>query len=286
MASRRAPSGVVSARAAAWEAFWHGPESPRNLAAARVLLAAVALWIILSRPDLPSILDFPPELWEGVTIARRIRYFFLFPLAVERGLYLLLHASLLAALFGVAPRVSCFASGLLLYHFAPLECLIRVPDPYLRGLTFPTLGLLILSFAPAGTAPRWPLRLIQVLLVQMYLFAGYSKLVTTGLAWADADNIRNHMLILNQLLTRPPDGSWGYAVAGSTVLCSIIAWGGLAFELAFPAVLFSSGARKVLVPVALAFHAANAVLFRVFFQGSLLVLLFVDWDRLSRRGET
>jgi hypothetical protein len=67
-----------------------------------------------------------------------------------------------------------------------------------------------------------------------------------------------------------------------------VGWAGLAFELAFPLVLVSGTARLVLLPAAFAFHLANSVLFRIFFQNVPLLLLFVNWDRLlpGRRDAT
>jgi vitamin K-dependent gamma-carboxylase-like protein len=283
---------------ARWDAFWHGPEPARNLAAARILLALAALWVVLSRHDLPSVLAFPPEMWSGVTPERRLRFLMVFSLGTERVLYALLHVALLAAALGVRPRLACFASGVLLYHFAPFETIIRTANPYLRGLTIPTLGLLVLSFARCGDALalfprpprepapsgdyRWPLRLVQVLFCQIYFFAGYSKLFATGLSWASADNIRGHLLVLNQALVAPASSSAGYAVAQWPLACAVLGWGGLAFELAFPLVLFSSAARRILLPLAAAFHVANSLLFRIFFQNVPLLLLFVDWDRAWR----
>jgi hypothetical protein len=283
----------VSAR---WEAFWHAPTSTRNLAIARGLLAGTALWVVLSRVDLPSVLAFPAEMWTGVGAARRARFLLGAPLAVERALYAALHATLVAALIGVYPRIACFASGLLLYHFAPFETVIRSPNPYLRGLTIPALGLLILSFAPVGRAfargaagapaeaPAWPLRLVQVLLCQIYFFAGYAKLVTSGLAWPTAENVRRYLLLLNQGLSGHPASSAGYALADVPWACALLGWGGLVFELVFPLVLFSRTARLVLLPLAVLFHVANGVLFRIFFQDVFLLLLFVDWGR--RRSAT
>jgi hypothetical protein len=280
----------VSAR---WDAFWHEPTSARNLAVARVLLAGTALWMVLSRVDLPAIMEFPAEMWASVGSARQARFFLGAPVVVERTLYAALHATLVAALFGISPRLSCLASGLLLYHFAPFETIVRSPNPYLRGLTLPTLGLLILSFAPRmerwrvfGTtpedAPAWPLRLMQVLLCQVYFFAGYAKLVTSGLAWPAAENVRLYLLLLNQGLSNTPAVSLGYAVADLPWALALLGWGGLLFELAFPLVLFSRAARLVLLPLAVLFHLANGLLFRIFFQNVFLLLLFVDWDR--RRG--
>lgn len=275
---------------ARWEAFWHSPTSVRNLAVARVLLAGTALWMVLSRFDLPSVLTFPAEMWAGVGAARRARFLLGAPLELEQTLYAALHATLVAALLGLYPRLACFASGLLLYHFAPFETIIRSPNPYLRGLTIPALGLLILSFAPHvrrwrvfpaadDDAPAWPLRLVQVLLCQIYFFAGYAKLVTSGLEWPAAENVRRYLLLLNQGLSNAPAGSLGYAVADLPWACTLLGWGGLALELLFPLVLFSRVARLVLLPLAVVFHVGNGVLFRIFFQNVFLLLLFVDWDR-------
>ena len=141
----------------AWAGFWHRPESARNLAVARILLAGSALWVVLSRADLPAVLALPPEMWAGVSAERRWRFGLVFGLGPERALFGLLHLTLLGALLGVVPRLSCLLSGLLLYHFAPLETLIRTPNPYLRGLTLPTLGLLVLACAPClGDLALWP----------------------------------------------------------------------------------------------------------------------------------
>ena len=284
---------------AAWSWLWYRPGSARNLAAARIILAASALWVVLSRFDLPSVLAFPPEVWSGVSFERRIRFLMLFGLDAERVLYALLHLTLLGALLGVFPRVTCLLSGLLLYHFAPFETIVRTPNPYLRGLTLPTLGLLVLSFARCGDSwamfprsprpspnpsweYRWPLVLVQVFFCQMYVLAAYAKLFTSGLAWATPQNIRGHLLILNQILHPTPMSSPGYLLAQSPLACGAIAWFGLGFEIAFPLVLFSPLARRVLLPLAVAFHVANSVAFRIFFQNSALLLLFVDWDALLR----
>jgi len=296
-AARRALPGAHSR----WDRFWHRPAPAVDLAMARILLAAVGLWMVLSRHDLPSMLAFPAELWRNVTPERRLRFAMVLPLGLERALYWTLHGTLLCALLGIRTRTACFLSGLLLYHFAPFETIIRTANPYLRGFTIPCLGLLIVSFARCGDALtiagawtrrpvpaddggyRWPLALVQVLFCQIYFFAGWSKLFTTGWAWLEAGNIRGHLLVLNQALTADPAASWGYALARHPALCAAVAWTGIVFELAFPLVLFSARARRVLLPLALVFHLANSVLFRIFFQNVWLLLLFVPWSRIALR---
>lgn len=284
---------TADALRARWDAFWHADVAARNLAVARVVLAGSALWVVLSRVDLPSLLAYPPDLWAGVGAARHARFLLFAPVAVERVLYAALHLALAAAIVGVFPRAACLASGLLLYHFAPVETLIRSANPYLRGLTLPTLGLLLLAFAPAAgrlsgpaaddPAPAWPVRLVQVLLCQMYFFAGYAKLLASGWAWPAAANVRGYLLVLNQGLATDPASTLGYALAEHPLACALLGWGGLAFELLFPLALVSRRARWVLLPLAVAFHLANALLFRIFFQNALLLLVLVEWGRPRAR---
>ena len=288
----------------AWGAFWYTPEPAVNLAVARILLAGTALWIVLSRHDLPSIVAFAPELWSHVSWWTRLRFFLLWEVGVERMLFGVLHVTLAAALLGFWPRLACAVSGLLLYHFAPLESIVWSPNPYLRGLTIPALGLLILSFsrsaealsllprgAPDAVAPsaefRWPLRLVQVLMCQIYFFSGWAKLVTSGPAWLTAENIRGWLLLIDQSVVGEP--SFGTVLAGYPLVCAAMAWAGMGLDLAFPLVLFFPGARWVLVPLAFVFHAASSMFFRIFFQNAGLLLLFVNWKAVlavveSRRG--
>ena len=134
--------------------------------------------------------------------------------------------------------------------------------------------------------PGWPLRLVQVLFCAVYFFAGYAKLWQSGLAWAAPDNMRRYLLLLNQGLSADPPSSLGYVVAEWPLACALIGAGGLAFELLFPAVLFWPRLRWVWLPLAAAFHLANSLLFRIFFQNMALLLLFVDWGGRMERMES
>jgi hypothetical protein len=263
---------------------------------ARILLAGTALWMVLSRAALPEVAALPGELFLRVSPERRLRFLMVLGPGAEKVLFALLHGTLLAALLGVWPRVSCLLSSVLLYHFAPFETIIRSPNPYLRGLTIPTLGLAILAAAPCadalalrlrggrrpdapGRAPRyrWALALVQVLFCQVYLFAGYAKLVTSGLGWTAPENMRAYLLLLNQGLLAAPEASLGYALARIPAAVSALGLVGLLFELCFPLVLFSRAARWVLLPLAMVFHLGNSLLFRIAFQNLALLLMFVDW---------
>jgi hypothetical protein len=271
----------------AWSRFWFCDDAPLNLAIARVLLAASALWVVLSRPRLPSLIGFP-VLWETVPVARRIRFLLIENAGVEHALWVLLHIVLMLALFGIASRWSCLASAVLLYHFAPMETMFRNGNPYLRGFTLPVIGFVILAASasagrlraspPAGWQHRWPLALMQCVIASLYVFAAYSKVVTSGFAWVQPVNIHNYLLAIGQM-----DGSTtplSLAIARHPLLCGVTAVGGILLECAVPAALFSRRAALMLVPVLVLFHIANGVLFDIMFQNLPLVLILVDWQSL------
>lgn len=284
---------------AAWDAAWLVPEAPVNLAAARIILALQALWILLSR-DLPALSALPREFWAAVPESARWRYLIWegHP-GLERGLEAMAIAALAGALAGIAPRACCAAAGLLLYHLSPLETLFYTPSPWAKGLTGPVLGLLVVSLAPCGDAlaprasrgrPRegweygWALRLTRLFVAQAYLFSGWSKLVHAGPAWAGAENMRAWLLLSNQddqlAVFREP-GLW---IADRPALALAMGAAGLAFDLAFVAAVFSRRARAALVPAAALFHAGILVTQNYAFLSAPLLLLFVDWDAIRTRS--
>jgi hypothetical protein len=271
---------------AAWERLWFQPASPLGPIAARTILAAHALWLVLSRPDLPDVPGWPAEFWRGVDPLMPLRFGIgLVPVAVERVLFAALHGTLVAALLGIAPRLACALSGALLYHFAPMEeILVGLLYTSFGGLTVPTLGLLVLAFAPAprrggALSPehRWPLSAIRMLLALNYLFPGLLKLRYGGAGWFTAENVRAWILV-NYPVTGAP---WALALAGSTAACWGIALGTLVLELGFPLVLVSRRAARALVPLALAFHVGIVWTLGYAFPALPLLLLFVEWDAVA-----
>ena len=272
-----------------WSDFWFRPDAPTNLAVARVLLAGSSLWVALSRPDLPSILEYPRAMWQTVPPERRIRFLLLFDMRTERILWYALHVALILAMIGVATRWMSLASALLLYHFAPLEAIFRNGNPNLFGFTTPCVALVIVAASASGGRfmraserwqHRWPLALIEFLLAAMYFFAGYSKLFATGLEWLAPRNIRNTLLAINQALELDTGHSLASWIADHPLLCGATSICGVVFELTFPLVLFSKVARRVYVPLAFVFHILNAVVFRIYFQSIWLLLIFIDWHGL------
>jgi len=279
---------------AAWRDFWLAPGTPAALGAARIVVALHALWLLLSRP-LYALSAMPAELWATVPASSRWRYL-LFPdhAGVEAALQMTAVLALAGAAAGVGARACCLASGLLLYHLAPLETLFLTPAPFTKGFTLTVPALFVLAFAPSDHAlalrpsapvlPRaaygWPLRLLRLLVCCAYFFAGYAKLVRVGWDWASAENIRAWLLLANldpQMGTLHAAGLW---VADRAWACAAIGTLALLLELVFPAALFSRRARRWLVPAAALFHAGILAVLGYAFLYLPLLLLFVDWDAL------
>lgn len=289
----------VDARAA-WERFWFAPGTARNLAAARIVLAAQAIWILLSR-DIPALSALPAAFWAEVPASARWRYLIVegHP-GLESALQAVALVALVGALLGVAARTCCLLSAVLLYHLAPLEALFFTSSPWAKGLTLPVLGLLTLSLSPCADALRvggrvkavlasgpdhgWPLRLVQLFVCQPYLFSGIAKLKSAGLLWASPENMRAWLLLANlddQLAVFRGPGLW---LADRPVLCLAMGIAALAMDLGFILALFSRRARRVLVPAAVLFHVAIAVTQNYAFLSAPLLLVFVDWGPRVSRG--
>jgi len=284
-----------------WNKLWFSPEPARNLAAARIVFSAHALWILMSR-DLPAISGLPHEFWIFVPRTALWRYL-IFP-GHPRGeefLQGLAVLALLGALTGFYPRLSCLVSGLLLYHLAPLETIIWTTNPYVRGFTITVLALVTLSFSPCGDAfclfgrrrvgsktnpswvYSWPLRLIQVFLCQVYLFSGYVKLSSSGLAWISADNLHNWLLYISQVDQVSVYKSFGLWIADHPAVCLLVAVGTIALELGFIAVIFWKGSRIWLIPLAILFHMGILFSMNLTFLNLPQLLVFADWEALFTR---
>lgn len=276
------------------------PETSRNLAFVRIIVATHTLWMLLSR-DLYSLSGLD-QFWTFVPDSVRWRYL-LFPghISLELTLYILAVVCLVGAIIGAYPRLACGIAGLLVYHLAPLESIIWSTTPYARGLTIAPLALLILAFArsadaytclpqkPAsnGNVPAWeygwPTRLIWLLIAHMYFFSAYSKLAQTGLSWSSAENMRLWLLGLSfngETLVLTPFTWW---LADQSALLWIVGIGTVIFEWSFLLVLFSRRARRLLVPAAVLFHLGIAATMGIHVGETWLLAAFLNWDWLLSR---
>lgn len=285
----------------AWERFWFRPGSAKNLAMARIVFATTSLWVLASR-DFAGISALPAEFWSGIPASTRWRFLvFGGHPSLERGLQWIAAIALVCVVIGVFPRLFSLVAGLLLYHLAPLESIIWTNSPYARGLTISVLALLTLSFSRcddcwtllasrrrktlhASGDYTWPIRLVQVFLVQVYFFSGYSKLFFAGWKWASGSNLRNWLLYFNEADQSRVFHSLGVWFAARPAICSAIGAATLALELGFVTVLFSSHARRVLVPIVALFHVGILLSMNLVFLNVPQLLVFADWDWLGSRS--
>ncbi len=261
-----------------WDDFWFRPGSRISFIALRVIVAAHSLWIIASRPDLPALLDWPDAFWRPIpaSLLLRLGYFGLHP-AVEWVLFGLLWLSLISVLFGFAIRVTAFAAGLLLYHFAPLDALLASGDFIgMSGLTVPTVAMFAIW---AAEEYRWPVVLSQLLLAMSFFLSGVTKLTYVGLSWYGPSNIRQAAVTAWSLSGRPL-ALW---VATHSWAAWMIGIGSACLDALFLFAVFSRRVRWIVVPLALIALVLRSLAFGVHWLAAPLLLLFVDWDWLVGR---
>lgn len=283
---------------ALWNRAFFSPEPALNLACARVIIAAHALWVLLSR-DLPANAALPAEFWLGVDRTELWRYF-IFPghPDLEYGLQAVAVVALSLATLGIVPRLACFGSALLLYHLALLETIYWTPNPYQRGFTVSVLALFTLSFSRCGDALRlggspptvpsatycWPLRMVQLYLAQAYFFSGTSKLSRVGVQWLDPENLRQWFLLFAEQ-DQVRRLSWVFNVVGPWIaeywlLCLVAGLYGVVANLCFISVPFSRYARRLLVPDAILFHIMVLLSLNIFWINTPQLLIYVNWQWL------
>lgn len=271
-----------------WNKLWFDPESPRNLLVARAIIALHALWILMSRPRLPELLQWPGAFWKSVPEITLVRFGIgAIPLTVEWILFLSAHLFLLFAAFNLVPRFSCLASSLLLYHFGPYEqFIVWTSFTSLGGLTLSVLALAIISFAKTprwNDEPsweyRWPIVSIQMLLAFQYLLPGLVKLHVSGLRWFGADNISRETARIAALW----EPQWAGLIIANRWVATGVGMFALAMELLFPLAVISKRARWILIPLAFAAHLMRAKMWGLYFLSFPLLLLFLDWNAILDR---
>ncbi|NNG16193.1 MAG: hypothetical protein HKM89_06890 [Gemmatimonadales bacterium] len=285
-----------------WHEIWFAPGESTNLAAARIIVAAHAIWVLVSW-DIASLSGLPDGFWWNVRQTTQWR-FFIFPghPGVERlaeGVALL---ALLAVLVGVWTRGSALIAAALLYHLGPLQAFLVHNDPHNRGFTIAVLSLVVLSASrcadawcvrvrrgpasPSEAPPpqweyTWPLRLMQLFVAQVYLFGFWGKLSESGLAWFTPEQLGRHAVIFEHRLPGRSLTHLGSVVADSTLLTTLGAVAVFVFELGFIATLWSRAARRIMVPAAVGFHIGILLTMQIFYVGVFHLLLFVNWSWLA-----
>jgi hypothetical protein len=124
---------------------------------------------------------------------------------------------------------------------------------------------------------RWPFELLFVELAAYYFLAGFAKLASSGVAWADGHTLQYYLLE-----KATPSGLW---LASHPALCAVLSALVLAFELAWPLAVVFRRLRPAFFAAGLAFHAGTIVMLRIsFWPVWVLYALFVPWSALVARA--
>ena len=147
---------------------------------------------------------------------------------------------------------------LLALSIQSIAVLHRYNGPYNGGSD--RMGLLVLycltlsHWLPAGYASHAAFGYLGVQVILSYFISGIVKLANP--AWRNGHALRNVFAF-----SAYPVAENLRALQGHPRLLQSASWGVIAFEVAFPLSLASTPALLIALPLATAFHLANAVLF-------------------------
>jgi hypothetical protein len=279
----------------AWRRYWFTPASLTNLGIARILLAAILLWLDGTTRFL-GVSAMLPAFWTPIPLLRLLGF-------GQPGARLLewlssVNVALLCALgLGVFTRTAlALLFPLQLYLESLLNCFGKVshgtiPDIYAlfflllapcdRGFA---LGAIWRRARAAGAAPvaapsrlspfaGWPFDLLFVELAAYYCLSGLSKLRDGGLGWADGYALQYYLLLM-----RMPGGMW---LASHLWLCTALSVLVLAFELGAPIGILRRW-RPFVLGGGLLFHLSTWYFMNIWFWPIVaLYAFFVPWTRLG-----
>ena len=298
----------MTAPAAAWNAFWFAPAAPWRLGLCRAGFFGSFYILFLARTDLRWYALFPPGFHQPHS------FFAWLPLPVPTWdvlswLVTAFEISVILAALGLLTRLATatsFVVGLyvmgLQFNYGYLHWAHAIV-PIVTG---------ILALSPCGDALsldalirrattgkvshrggqyRWPVQLVRLVFVTVFLAAGLSKLRQAGLDWVLSDTLRNYFLE-NQYVFRTEGGEgWRRPLSDWLILrpglCRVLAATALCVELTAPAALFRPGARRLLIPLLFLFQIGNAlVLYQDFFFAYLgLYLFWFSWREDGARRQ-
>lgn len=283
---------------AAWEQHWFRPGSLLDLAMARIVLAAILLYLNGGMRFLTVGLA-PPELWEPLpwiaalgieqptvkellVVGRLNRWTlvaallgFLTPVALSLAFVLQLFQEGLLNCFGkVSHGTIPLLYALLCFALAPCARTLSI-DALLRRAWQSSRGRPPEPSATSAFA-TWPFELILVELTAYYFLAGFAKVRASGLAWADGHTLQYYLLE-----KATPAGLW---LAEHLWLCALVSALVLAFELAAPLAVVWRRFRPLFFLGGISFHLGTTVFLNIqFWPVYALYALFIPWSRLRSR---
>ncbi|HEU4710596.1 MAG TPA: hypothetical protein VFS76_03485 [Pyrinomonadaceae bacterium] len=212
--------------------------------------------------------------------------------------------SLLLSTIGLLTPISTKTSLVLVVFY---QGLVRSFGHFNHDEMLAVYCLGVLAFTPCGDAfsvderfrrtkrerPLWayayPILLMQLLMAWVYFSSALIKLRVAGLGYFSADNLPS-LAILHSLDnlhdTRFQLAFWlaevrSYLPGALPVMVGLV----LLWELLFPLAVFWKRVRWWILGVGILFHTSTLLFMNIFFPHQLaLYLVFINWDRWSKRG--
>lgn len=286
--------------AAGWNTFWFACTPPWPLGLCRAGFFASFYALFLARIDLRWYALFPPGFYQPRSF---FAWLFLPPPSwnVVEWLVTAFEISVLLAALGLLTRLATLAAFVLgLYvlglqfnygylHWAhaivPIVAGILALSPCGDALSLDALIRQAATgkAADAGGQYRWPVQLVRLVFVTVFLAAGLAKLRQAGIEWILSDTLRNYFLENQYVFRSEGARGWSHLLADWLVvrpgLCRVLAGIVLAVELSAPTALFSRSARRWLISLLFLFQVGNALLlYQDFFPAYLgLYLFWIPW---------
>ena len=295
----------MSLLAAIWNIFWFAPAAPWPLGLCRAGFFASFYVLFLARTDLRWYALFPPGFYQP----RSFYAWLSLPVPnweVMGWLVTAFEISVILAALGLLSRLAtltAFVLGLYVLglqfnygylHWAhaivPIVMGVLALAPCGDALSLDALFRRVTTgkTAVAGGQYHWPVQLVRLVFVTVFLAAGLAKLRQAGLEWILSDTLRNYFLENQYVFRSEGAAAWSHLLADWLIarpgVCRVLAVVVLAVELSAPAALFSRHARRWLIPLLFLFQVGNALLlYQDFFFAYLgLYLFWVSWGEAGQ----
>lgn len=267
--------------ARAWDKFWFAETPLTRLAALRMTIMSIVLMDLIAQKRI--LLTDAASVSAGVGVRHWTPIYLFDVLGVEpigtrvaEWLLLLALISAAMALVGLWSRVSCFAAGALHIFITGMVYSFGKPHHDKIALTF---CLMALPLAPVGARlsldslvrrfrrsrkgqspsevpltsvfAALPIRLTMVTAVFGYWFAGMSKVLTSGVEWANGYTLMAIMM--------GKDNTMSAFLAQHVVVAQGMTIAVLLLQVGFPLVLCAPWTRWFILPGAVGFHLGTWV---------------------------
>jgi hypothetical protein len=281
------------------ERFYFAPTAPTGLAICRIWLYAFVIFTAIDN-DVREWAFVPADLWSPILLLSWVPKI----LRTYEALSIARLALLAAAgcsLLGLATRFSTRAAFVLaVFVFGFAQCFGKVN----HGLVLVIFALGIFAASRCGDALsldrlwqrrrglpppgdsgeyRWPIALMQALMMTAFFASAVCKLRNSGLAWVTSDHLLN-TLVRNHYTGHNPPTSLGLWMAQFPLLCHVAAGLSIWNEFSAPLALYWRRYRWFVVPSLLAMQLGIYATMGVSFVGFWVCYLFwVDWNWVAER---